>query len=329
MNYNGAALLRETLESLAQIRYPNRVTCVVDNASTDASIRDAQAFDGRAVILRQEVNRGGPGVNLGFDYLLKQKCDYILKLDNDVALEPSCVEQLVEDAGKRRIPALTSPVINYYRRDLGCWFQGGFIDWEHFETGHCASLEEFRKLPMRRRVMTGCGMWIPARILEAVGFYDERLFLYFDDTDFSVRAVRAGFEIDVVAGALMHHKVSASSGGVEARSPFKAYHGLRSSLLFWRRYSGWWRFHRQYCAGHLGKWVNGLGEEWRQPETQSRAQAVIDALWYFVSSKNRPTEHPPAPAWFRNAMVRRPWLVVELMAFRFGNLAGGLAGTRR
>jgi len=42
---------------------------------------------------------------------------------------------------------------------------------------------------------TGCCVLVPAGVFRKVGLMSEEYFLYFEDTDFSVRLKRAGFNI--------------------------------------------------------------------------------------------------------------------------------------
>ncbi|CAG7844257.1 N-acetylglucosaminyl-diphospho-decaprenol L-rhamnosyltransferase [Pseudoclavibacter triregionum] len=55
------------------------------------------------------------------------------------------------------------------------------------------------------------------RALDEVGVFDERLFMYYEDTDLSWRLRRAGWGIRYVADAVVVHDHAASSGGASAR----------------------------------------------------------------------------------------------------------------
>ena len=329
LNYNGKGLVEDCLFSLARLDYRPLEICLVDNGSTDGSPEWAESQPSVKVI-RNARNLGwSGGNNEGIRHALDRGADYIWLLNDDVEVEPDCLSRMIRHAGARSDVGVLSPCIYYFEPRNRIWFAGGVKDSEHFETRHCAGIDEFRSLPNDTRYVSGCAMLVRREVFRVTGLIDERFFMYCEDVDFCLRAAAAGFGIDVVESAAMYHKVSASSGGHAVRSPLKAYHGLRSSLLFWRKHLGWWTFHRQYCAAHLGKWVNGLAEEWACTDTNARAGAIIDALWYFVSCANRPLEWPRAPAGFRNLVLRRPWLIAECMAFRFGGLLRGWVGGRR
>ena len=330
LNCNGKDVLPECLRSLSRSDYPNVEVCVADNASTDGSPEWAEHEMPSVQVLRNGRNLGwSGGNNAGIRRALSRGAEYVWILNNDVEVEPDCISRMVRYAEAHPQTGVLGPLIYYFEPRDRVWFAGGRIDMESFETVHCERIEEFTALPNANRFISGCALLVRREVFDRIGLIDERFFIYCEDTDFCRRASQAGFGIDLVESAVMVHKVSAFSGGHAVRSPFKAYHGLRSSLLFWRKHLGWWTFHRQYCAAQLGKWVNGLVEEWACTDTNARAGAIIDALWYFVSCANRPLEWPRAPAGFRNLVLRRPWLFAELMAFRFGGLLRGWVGGRR
>jgi GT2 family glycosyltransferase len=83
----------------------------------------------------------------------------------------------------------------------------------------------------------GCAgaMLIPRAALERVGGFDESLFAYAEDVDWSLRARAAGLEIRVVPASVVYHRVSAASGG--ASSPATLYYALRNGLVVAERYA--------------------------------------------------------------------------------------------
>ena len=83
-------------------------------------------------------------------------------------------------------------------------------------------------------------MLLSRAMLEVVGLFDERFFMYYEDSDLCLRIQRAGFRLLLVPGARMWHKVATSSGGAD--SVAERYHMARSSVLFFRKYVGHWRW---------------------------------------------------------------------------------------
>ena len=65
-----------------------------------------------------------------------------------------------------------------------------------------------------------------------MGMLDPRFFIYYEETDWCVRASQAGYRIVYVPAANMWHKVSSA---MKADSPITAYYMHRNVLLFLRK----------------------------------------------------------------------------------------------
>jgi glycosyltransferase involved in cell wall biosynthesis len=89
LNYNSKDLLQQTLDSVFDQDWPNLEVIVVDNCSIDGSPDMVQErFGDRANILRRTLNSPTAGRNQGFR---AAKGDYVLSLDNDIALPDKSV----------------------------------------------------------------------------------------------------------------------------------------------------------------------------------------------------------------------------------------------
>jgi GT2 family glycosyltransferase len=76
-------------------------------------------------------------------------------------------------------------------------------------------------------------------VLERVGLFDERFFLYYEDSDYCMRVRRAGFRLLVVPQARMWHRVSSSTEGSD--SPTERYWMGYSSIQFFRKHVRLWQ----------------------------------------------------------------------------------------
>ncbi|MBC7804646.1 MAG: glycosyltransferase family 2 protein, partial [Akkermansiaceae bacterium] len=77
--------------------------------------------------------------------------------------------------------------------------------------------------------VVGCGMLVRRDVWETVGFFDERFFLYYEDSDLCFRAARAGYWCVTVPSVRLYHRVSRSTS---ADSEQTLYYMRRNALLF-------------------------------------------------------------------------------------------------
>ncbi len=90
----------------------------------------------------------------------------------------------------------------------------------------------------RREIETAsfCCMLIPAAVFQDVGGMDERLAMYYEDTDFAARARAMGYRLLFEPSSVIYHREGGSGGGKE--SPFKHYYATRNRPYLIRKHSG-------------------------------------------------------------------------------------------
>ncbi len=234
VNWNNAPDTLECLETLVQLTYPNYRLLVVDNGSTDGSAeRIAQAFP-QAEHLRLPKNQGfAGGFNAGIRYALARNAAYTLLLNNDTLAAPNLLEHLVDACAPPDVGA-TAPLIFYADERMKIWSAGSERNQWTLELSDNHGRNKHFEHPTDREFLSGCGLLLKAEVIKAVGLFDEGFFLYYEDSDYSLRLRRAGFRLLVVPQAHLWHKVSRSSQG--SNSPNERYWMARSSIRFFRKH---------------------------------------------------------------------------------------------
>ena len=82
--------------------------------------------------------------------------------------------------------------------------------------------------------ITGYALFVTRAGFEQVGLFDERFFLLFEDSDWSLRARRLGYRLRYVGTAQLWHRASVSFGG--NHSPLYHYYFTRNKLLWLERH---------------------------------------------------------------------------------------------
>ena len=108
--------------------------------------------------------------------------------------------------------------------------------------------------------LAGASMMMRRAVFDTIGLYDENFFFYFEETDFCLRAARAGFETWYVPESRVEHIGAASSGQKDRTKPRAA---------FWwdgRRYYFYKNHGRLYLWAANAAWLAGflLGETRRR-----------------------------------------------------------------
>lgn len=235
VNYNGAKYQNECIKSIKEMGYSNLLIVVVDSASSDNSIEILAEEYKDVMILKQHENCGvAKGNNIGIHYCLEQNVDYVMLLNNDVVLDKNLLEKLLIYGDKETVAV---PKIYYYEPNNVLWFAGGQMLWGKGDAIHLGINEiDFGKYDELKKISYAptCCMLIHADIFKKVGFMDERVFMYYDDTDFCVRLIDNNINILYVPEARMWHKVSSSVGG--QNSKVQVYYMTRNGLYFRKKY---------------------------------------------------------------------------------------------
>lgn len=119
------------------------------------------------------------------------------------------------------------------------------------------------------------------QVIEQVGVLDPRFFIYYEETDWCVRARAAGWRIVYVPQSLLWHRISAAMG---TASPATAYYMTRNSLLFLSKHLRGWR--RAITLARVGgRDLLAIGAYTfkshagaRRPNRDARLMALRDAL---------------------------------------------------
>jgi len=236
LSYNQCEDTLRTLDSLSRMTYPNFELIVVDNNSTDLTIKAVQSKYPNVILLVQSTNKGfAAGANVGLQRGIETKADFVLIINNDVLVTPSMLTSLIEsvtpDVG------IVAPLIYYMDDPKRIWSKGflkhpllleprgnarGQIDHGQWIT------------PFNVDYLLGCALLIRVSLLKEVGLFDERFFFYYEDLDFSLRIQQKGYRLLTVPQAKMWHKVASSA---PVGSSFRTYHMARSSIIFFRTHA--------------------------------------------------------------------------------------------
>ena len=229
------------LDSLSVLNYPaNRPEIIlVDNGSTDDTTRAVQASCPSVSVLTNKENLGyAGGNNVGLRHALVQDADYVCILNNDVRVSPDFLAPLLAACQSRPDVGIATPLVAEAVDSQKIWALGSAVNWKTAEVtrlhaGEPVSVWQFGA-PLEVDVASGTAMLVSRQVLEQVGLLDEAFYLYYEETDWCLRARRAGYRILAVPSSVVWHKVSATLGQT---SPVIDYYMVRNHLLFIARHA--------------------------------------------------------------------------------------------
>ncbi|KUK83679.1 MAG: putative glycosyltransferase [Microgenomates bacterium 39_6] len=268
LNWNQADLTIACLNSLLKAKKPQdielEIILIDNNSSREEKTKikdflDRVRFQKRTrkisfVLIENRENLGfAEGNNRGIKQALTNGADYIFVLNNDTKIDSDCLISLAEAAEKNPQAGIFAPKIYYapgfeFHQDRYTdnekgkviWYAGGEVDWVNILGRHFGVDEVDRgQFDEQKEVFfaTGCAFLAKREVFEQIGLFDKRFFLYLEDLDFSLRAVKAGFKILFVPQTIVYHKNAASSGG--SGSKLQNYYLTRNRLLFASKHAYW------------------------------------------------------------------------------------------
>ena len=99
LNRNGKNWLPALYESLRKNGYPSTKVYLVDNASSDGSVEMTMEKYPEVTVIRMPENLGYcMAYNLAMPYAFADGCEWVVWANNDIRLEPGCLNELVRVA---------------------------------------------------------------------------------------------------------------------------------------------------------------------------------------------------------------------------------------
>ncbi|MET0635115.1 MAG: glycosyltransferase family 2 protein [Chitinophagaceae bacterium] len=242
LNWNQVDITCEFLESTRNFTYKNYEILVCDMGSAvDPTNRINSGNYPNTRVLRSETNLGfSGGNNWGMRHL---KGDYIFIVNNDTEVTPSLLEDLLEPFSQDPTIGVTCPKIRFHHNPEVIQY-AGFHPINVFtgRTTAVGTLEEDKGQHDQSGFTHGahaCAMLVKREVIEKVGMFPEKFFIYYEEWDWSSRIIRAGYKIYYQAKGLIFHKESITMG---KKSAIKVYFHTRNRILYMRRNTNFLQF---------------------------------------------------------------------------------------
>jgi GT2 family glycosyltransferase len=236
INWNGREHLAECFESLLASSCNNVEFVLVDNGSEDDStsfVRSRFGHDSRVAILPCGNNLGwSGGNNAGIRRAQECGAKYVFLLNNDTAIAPDCVEQLITSMEAQPSCGALAPKMLFfdYPNVLNSMGLEMSIIGAAWDRGIGETDTPAWNDPTPAIGVSGGACFLRTSVLEETGLLPEEFEIYLDDLDLCLRIWRAGYNISTCPAAAVRHKFSATMGeGFRARRKYY----LNTRNRFW------------------------------------------------------------------------------------------------
>ncbi|RST74170.1 glycosyltransferase family 2 protein [Siminovitchia acidinfaciens] len=245
LNWNSYNDTYECLKSLESLDYSNYQVFLVDNDSQDNSYYylkkdyDEGNFCIPITFIQTGANLGfAGGNNVAIKKAYEQGYEYIWLLNNDTVVKSNALTPLVETMESDNIVGIVGSKILYYNTNK-IWFAGGKINNLIGTPKHIGINEEdINRHNSIKEVdyITGCSLLIRRSVIEKIGLMDEHYFLYFEETDWNIRAKQFGFKILFNPQSIIWHKVSQSTSNNDSFNYIVYYYSIRNNIYLIKKY---------------------------------------------------------------------------------------------
>lgn len=234
LNYKLKEQTLECIKSVQKSNYKNLKLIVVDNNSDDGLASEINKNKDLLFIQSGDNLGYSGGNNIGIRKAISQGADFIFVLNPDTTIESNTIKILAEESETLGYD-IASPKI-YLGISKTFYFAGKTLDKlnvlglhrgiNELDVGQFDKAEEIDDA-------AGAALFIKREVFEKVGLFDERFFLYYEDSDFIFRAKSMGFKIMYIPKAVVYHL---GSQATKLGSPLQDYFITRNRLLFAKKY---------------------------------------------------------------------------------------------
>lgn len=234
VNWNGIKDTERCIPSLLNQTYKNFEILVVDNGSTNDSLKRLQVLEEKniqIVVIDNGFNRGfAGGVNTGINYAIENEFDAIALFNNDAMADKDWLTELVKAIEPEDIGIATGLLLHDNKKTIDS--TGEFYStWGLAYPRNRGNKAELAPEAGQVFGASGGASLYKVDVFKQIGLFDQSFFMYFEDVDVSFRAQLAGWKVTYNPKALAYHKQGASTKKVPGLAVNKTFANLPQLFL--------------------------------------------------------------------------------------------------
>lgn len=279
VTYNRLDFLKKIYKSISeQTKKPDKII-IINNSSTDGTLEWLQETSKNDNILHfiTQPNSGSSGGQYtAFRTAYEQGYEWIWEMDDDVVPEPNCLEVLWNHRDTQTIIAplrFTKEGEVFYNEIIKFNLTNIFKTFWDVVTNPTILEKDIVYV----EGLTFEGAFFHRSVISRIGLPDKRIFIFGDDTDFSIRAKLAGFKLALIPKAKMNRLLSVNYYQ-QIHTP-KRYYIIRNQMLADRFYGNW-------CVRNFRPWIYFF--KWLFARTSSFQDIKITFKAFWDALKTKP-----------------------------------------
>jgi len=199
------------VDSIYNKNYSIKHIYIIDNFSEDNSFFILKKYFStycNVHVFETDKNIGfGGGCNYGVNKTKNDQSEYIIFINNDAVAIEGAIDKML-NISINTYPSIVGAVVKDYATNKIQLVGGGLLIKNLVKTYHIKNIAV-----NNFDYICGVCMMIPKnKFIELNGFNEEKYFMYWEDTDLSLRAKKLGMNLNVSKDAIVWHKESSSLG---------------------------------------------------------------------------------------------------------------------
>lgn len=226
ITFNRLAFLKEIIQAVRiQSRKPDAII-IINNSSSDGT-EEWLSYENELIVIKQPNVGSSGGQYTGFKEAFDRGFDYVWTMDDDVVPATNCLETLLKYSDDNTIVTplrfstdgspFLNDAINYNLTNPLSSIWKDIYNSDNYKEEYTEAVG-----------ITFEGPLIHRNIIERIGFPEFNFFIYGDDTEYFIRAWRAGCKIRIINQARMNRKLPAPD--LKANWSWKNYYIIRNII---------------------------------------------------------------------------------------------------
>lgn len=233
VSYNSREFILDCISSIRKFSPKDTEIIIVDNASTDNSVKLIKENNAKAFLIENSENLGyAKAVNKG---IKKSRGEFILVLNPDTKITKSSVENLIKFMGENKNVGLVGSRLLNPDGSLqpSCYNDQNILNAiKQYFFGVKGAFQKYypdTDRPAEVSAVVGAAMFFRKATAQNVGLFSEKYFMYFEDLDFCREIKRYGLSVYYLPTSVIYHE----HGGITRTVPEKAKRWLiESSIVY-------------------------------------------------------------------------------------------------